>query len=303
MSFFEKGLLLDVFLYNGFMDNIENLELVSYLNSQLASAWRMAADSSSYAETPEQYLCKTINMSLKTNPQTKVELDLFAQEAMKQLHSNSMLLRENGIPTENNSSFFDNSLNVGGKIVSGAGFYADYKRYDLYIEAKWNNGVGKWKGKNGVWYMEKVEGKKEFFGNQYTGARKDIIAKALKYEKVGNALFVVGTTISFVQMGFALSEGNTSGAVKAGVDIAVGIIASLGGPVGWAISGIYMFLDLAGAFDPRYTKCVSPYANNPHVHLRDKTYVKPLVMPTYLPRRVPSAPANNAVFRQGYKRY
>ena len=36
----------------------------------------MAADSSRYAETPEQYLCKTINMSLKTNPQTKVELDL-----------------------------------------------------------------------------------------------------------------------------------------------------------------------------------------------------------------------------------
>lgn len=147
------------------MNNIENLGLVPYLNSQLVSAWRMAADSARYAERPEQYLCRTINMSLKTNPQTKVELDLFAQEAMKQLHSNSMLLRENGIPTENNSSFIDNSLNVGGKIVSGAGFYAGYKQYDLYIEAKWNNGVGKWKGKNGVWYMEKVEGKKDFFGN------------------------------------------------------------------------------------------------------------------------------------------
>lgn len=85
--------MLAVFLYNSFMNNIENLGLVPYLNSQLASAWRMAADSSRYAETPELYLCKTINMSLKTNPQTKVELELFAQEAMKQLHSNSMLLR------------------------------------------------------------------------------------------------------------------------------------------------------------------------------------------------------------------
>lgn len=285
------------------MNNIENLGLVPYLNSQLVSAWRMAADSARYAERPEQYLCRTINMSLKTNPQTKVELDLFAQEAMKQLHSNSMLLRENGIPTENNSSFIDNSLNVGGKIVSGAGFYAGYKQYDLYIEAKWNNGVGKWKGKNGVWYMEKVEGKKDFFGNQYTGARKDIIAEASKYKKVGNTLFVIGTFLPFTQMGVALYKGNTSSAFKAGADILVGVIASYGGPVGWAISGIYMLLDLAGAFDPRYTKCVSPYANNPHVHLRDKTYVKPPVMPTYLSRRVPSAPANNAVFRQGYKRY
>lgn len=154
------------------MDNIENLGLVSYLNSQLASAWRMAADSSSYAETPEQYLCKTINMSLKTNPQTKVELDLFAQEAMKQLLSNSMLLRENGIPTENNSSFFDNSLNVAGKVSSGVGFYAGYKQYDLYIEAKWNNGVGKWKGKNGVWYMEKLKGKEFLWKSIYRCKKK-----------------------------------------------------------------------------------------------------------------------------------
>ena len=303
MSFFEKGLLLAVFLYNGFMDNIENLGLVSYLNSQLASAWRMAADSSSYAETPEQYLCKTINMSLKTNPQTKVELDLFAQEAMKQLLSNSMLLRENGIPTENNSSFFDNSLNVAGKVSSGVGFYAGYKQYDLYIEAKWNNGVGKWKGKNGVWYMEKVEGKKNFFGNQYTGARKNIIAESEKYANIGSKLFWIGCGISIYQGIKSFQAGDGQGVIKAGADIAVGIIATWGGPVGWAISGIYMFLDLAGAFDPRYTKCVSPYANNPHAHLRDKTYVKPPVMPTYLPRRVSSAPTSNAVFRQGYKRY
>lgn len=181
------------------MNNIENLGLVPYLNSQLASAWRMAADSARYAERPEQYLCRTINMSLKTNPQTKVELDLFAQEAMKQLHSNSMLLRENGIPTENNSSSFDNFINVSGKVNSGTGFYLGYKQYDLYIEAKWNNGVGKWKGKNGVWYMEKVEGKKDFFGNQYTGARKDIIAESNKYSKFGRISFGVSTVISIYQ--------------------------------------------------------------------------------------------------------
>lgn len=303
MSFFEKGLLLAVFLYNSFMNNIENLGLIPYLNSQLASAWRMAADSSRYAETPEQYLCKTINMSLKTNPQTKVELDLFAQEAMKQLHSNSMLLSGNGIPTENNSFSFDNFINVSGKVNSGVGVYCGYKQYDLYIEAKWNNGVGKWKGKNGVWYMEKVEGKKDFFGNQYTGARKDIIAESNRYSKFGRISFGVSTFISIYQGYKAFDAGDGQGVIKAGADVIVGIIATWGGPVGWAISGIYMFLDLAGAFDPRYTKCVSPYANNPHVHLRDKTYVKPPLIPTYLPRRMPSALANNAVFRQGYKRY
>ena len=54
----------------------------------------MVADSSSYAETPNQYLCRTINISLKTNPQTKIELDQIALEGMRQLLSNSALLRE-----------------------------------------------------------------------------------------------------------------------------------------------------------------------------------------------------------------
>lgn len=82
------------------MGNMEHLGLNSYLNSQLTLAWGMAADSSSYAETPHQYLCKMINMSLKTNPQTLTELELFAQEGMRQLLSNSALLKENGIPTK-----------------------------------------------------------------------------------------------------------------------------------------------------------------------------------------------------------
>ena len=212
------------------MSNIENLGLIPYLNSQLASAWRMAADSSSYAETPEQYLCRTINMSLKTNPQTKVELELFAQEAMKQLLSNSMLLRENGIPTDNVFSRLDNFSNVSGKLLSGAGFYAGYKQYDLYIEAEWNGGVGKWKGKNGVWYMEKVEGKRSFWGNQYTGLRKDIIAESNKYSKIGYKLFRISTIISAIQIGYAFSENNTGDAVKSLADIAVGVIATWGGP-------------------------------------------------------------------------
>lgn len=285
------------------MSNMEHLGLNSYLNSQLTSAWRMAADSPSYAETPYQYLCKTVKMSLKTNPRTRTELELFAQEGMKQLLSNSELLRENGIPTENNSSFFDDFLNIAGKVNSAAGFYTGYRQYDLYIDAKWNDGVGKWKGKNGVWYMEKVEGKMDFFGNQYTGSRKNIISEFDKYSKIGNKLFWIGTGISVVQGGFAISEGNIGGAVKAGADIVVGVIATWGGPVGWTIGGIYLFLDLTGAFEQRHFRCVSPYANNPHIHLRDKTYVKPPLILS-LPRpRIPTAPKPKAEFRQGYKRY
>ncbi|WP_222621228.1 hypothetical protein [Butyricimonas hominis] len=136
-----------------------------------------------------------------------------------------------------------------------------------------------------------------------TRARKDILAESNKYSKFGRISFRVSALISIYQGYKAFKAGDDQGVIKAGADVIVGIIATWGGPVGWAISGIYMFLDLAGAFDPRYTKCVSPYANNPHVHLRDKTYVKHPVMPTYLPRRIPSASASNAVFRQGYKRY
>lgn len=100
--------------------------------------------------------------------------------------------------------------------------------------------------------------------NQYTGARKDIIAESNKYSRVS-------TGISIYQGYRSFEAGDGQGVIKADADIIVGIIATWGGPVGWAICGVYLFLDLAGAFDPRYTRCVSPYANNPHVHLRDKT--------------------------------
>lgn len=159
------------------MGNMEHLGLNSYLNSQLTLAWGMAADSSSYAETPHQYLCKMINMSLKTNPQTLTELELFAQEGMRQLLSNSALLKENGIPTKNNSSYFDDFLNIAGKANSSAGVYAGYKQYDLYIDACWNDGVGKWKGKNGVWYMEKVEGKMDFLETNILVQEKTLLLK------------------------------------------------------------------------------------------------------------------------------
>ena len=285
------------------MDNLAHLGLSSYLNSQLTSAWNMAADSSSYAETPNQYLCRIINVSLKTNPQTKIELDQFAKEGMRQLLSNSTLLRENGIPVANNSYSFDDYLNIAGKGTNVAGFYSGYQQYDLYIEAKWNDGVGKWKGRNGVWYMDKVEGKRPFWGNQYTGTRKNVIAESNKYSKIGNKLFWVGTGISVVQGGIALSEGNTAGAVKAGADIIVGVIATWGGPVGWAIGGVYLFLDLMGTFEQSHGHCESPYANNPHVHLRDKTYVRPPVILSHPRQRIPMPPKPTPVFRQGYKKY
>lgn len=277
------------------MNDSAHLRLCSYINSQLTSAWNMAADSASYTETPNQYLCKTLKISLETNPQTKSELELFAKEGMKQLLSNTMLLRENGIPTVSREILDD-----VGSVVNTAGFYYGYKQYDLHIDAKWNDGVGKWKGNNGVWYMEKVEGKRGFWGNQYTGSRKNIIAESEKYSKLGNKLFWIGTLISAVQGGIALADGNTANAVKAGVDIVVGIIATWGGPVGWTIGGISLFLDLVGTFDQPHFHNRSPYHNNPHIQLRDKTYVKsPMLLPYTYPRiQIPQK--SNAVFRQGY---
>lgn len=286
------------------MSNPVHLDsLNSYLNSQLTSAWCMAANSASYAERPEQYLCNTINMSLRTDPRMRTELELFAQEGMKQLLSNSELLRENGIPIGNTPLSFDDALNIAGKANSAAGFYGGYKQCNLYIEAKWNDGVGKWKGKNGVWYMEKVEGKGDFFGNQYTGSRKDIIAEAQKYDRLGKRLFWIGTGISLYQGYKSFQGGDNYGVVKAGADIVVGAIATWGGPVGWAIGGIYLFLDLTGAFDQRQYHSASPYTNNPHIHLRDKTYVKPPVVLSYPRQRIPVVRKPNAVFRQGYKKY
>ena len=47
----------------------------------------------------------------------------------------------------------------------------------------------------------------------------------------------------------------------------------------------------------------SQNANNPHIHLRDKTYVKPPIIPSYLRQRIPVVRKPNAEFRQGYKKY
>lgn len=156
------------------MNNIENLGLIPYLNSQLDSAWDLAAYRPSYVGMPEEYLCGILNMSLKTDPQIGVELDQFVEEAMKQLISDSVELHED----ENNYSFFDyldTFCNVTGKVNSAVGYYAGYQQYNRYVKAEWNGGVGKWRGKNGVWYLDKVEGKGEFHGNQYTGSKSNII--------------------------------------------------------------------------------------------------------------------------------
>lgn len=91
--------------------------------------------------------------------------------------SNSELLRENGIPIGNTPLSFDDALNIAGKANSAAGFYGGYKQCNLYIEAKWNDGVGKWKGKNGVWYMEKVEGKGDFLETNIPVQEKILLLK------------------------------------------------------------------------------------------------------------------------------
>lgn len=74
--------------------------------------------------------------------------------------------------------------------------------------------------------MEKVEGKKDFFGNQYTGARKNIIAESEKYTNIGSKLFWIGCGISIYQGIKSFQAGDGQGVIKAGADIIVGIIAT-----------------------------------------------------------------------------
>lgn len=279
-----------------------NTGLEFYLKKQIAMAQRETLSVHHRClGNPYQHLCDTLKRVLENNPQTRIALDGYAHEGMKQLLSNDTLLRQNGINTGKGGISFDNFSNITGKIVNSTGVYCGYRQYDLYIDADWNNGVARWKGKNDKWYMEKVEGKVDFFGNQYTGARRDIISKATKYKKFGEGLFWIGTVISVAQAGIAFSEKDKIGIAKSGVDIVIGVIATYGGPPGWFVGGVYLFLDLFGAFEGKHFRTLSPYANNPYVQLRDKTYVKsPMVLPPIkrkiMPRIIPE-------FRQGYKRY
>lgn len=76
-------------------------------------------------------------------------------------------------------------------------------------------------------------------GNQWTGARSNVLAKANQIKAAGQGLFLVGLGLSGVEAHQAYKQGNSLGLVKVGSDIGWGSAATFGGSVGLVGGTVY----------------------------------------------------------------
>jgi len=132
--------------------------------------------------------------------------------------------------------------------LGAAGLYTSAKQYQYMIGKSW-------RGINGNWYTF-TRG-----ANQYTGARSTAVANYNKFDGYGKGLFYASTLISGYQGVVALKHGDMGAAGKSGLDIAMGVVGTYGGPWGAGASGLYYFIDNARPnpqsailFDPNIAK-------------------------------------------------
>ena len=212
------------------------------------------------------------------------ELDTISNNALLLLQNNEGSLI---CYSDDNCLPLIDELNQSNQIISSTGTILGAKEYRLFIETnQWNRLTpltkrlnGHWRGRNGKWYADVPTEGKPFYGNQYTGNKADIKAKAGKFRMMGKACFYLSTGISLYDLANSCIKGDYSGALKASVDISIGIIAAYGGPVGWAIGGIYLILNLCGTFDNTFHKSSNSYYRDPLKCDMDNTYVAPKIIP------------------------
>ncbi len=135
------------------------------------------------------------------------------------------------------------ALNVTGTLA-GIGEYSNVSN-------------GMWLGANGKWYST------SWGGNQWTGARSNVMKTAGQFKLLGRGSFIFTTGISAYEGGIAISEGDYDSAAKSGLDITMAGIATFGGTPGLIIGGGYFVLDALGAFDESYVPRINIPANFP----------------------------------------
>ena len=121
------------------------------------------------------------------------------------------------------------TINKGG-IIIGAGQYS-------------NVIGGVWQGANGKWYSLGWQ------GNQWTGSRASAISRASALKIASRGIFVIGAGISVYQGIVAYQNEDYQSVLKSGLDVAMGAVATFGGPAGLVVGGGYFALDAIGAFD------------------------------------------------------
>lgn len=218
---------------------------------------------------------RILSMKLSKNSNLSHEIDTLSNKALLSLqHPDFVLETEDSIPPILNPAVVNalsTTANISGTIAGGVEFNLvieqnPFNKFSPYIKSHENQ----WHGKNGKWYSLE----QKFHGNQYTGSKAKIKSTAKIANRFGKGCFALGTALSFYQFSEARKDNDSLGQTKAVADVAIGIIATFGGPVGWFIGGVYLFLNLTGFFE--YSRPIKPSTYiDPTKCQRDKTYVAP----------------------------
>ena len=130
---------------------------------------------------------------------------------------------------------------------------------------------------NGMWLgMNKKWNSLNWGGNGSTRARSIATKKAGVYRSVGRGAFYLSTTISLYQAGAEIIDDNPSGALKPGLDMLMGGVATFGGPPGMVAGGIYYTFDALGAF--KGSPMLSVPIIDKTIIINDNTHVEPSIV-------------------------
>lgn len=240
--------------------------------------------------------CNLLGTRLQNDPQTRLQLNSIATEGIKQFYDSDFFREIVVNKTEVKNEGLLNVTSGIGYVNSLVGTNLGFQQYSLHVSAKWNNGVDKWRGKNGVWYFEPQNSKIKFWGNQYTGTRNQIIKKAADLGGWGKVSLCFGIGLSAIQFAIHAQNNNAGGMIKTIADMSIAVIATFGGPVGLSIGALYLFLDLTGFFSTG-GRTLSPQQIHPNTVFRDNTYVKPPLIVQPIKRVfIPNYP----ILKQGY---
>lgn len=258
------------------MPDIDIDNLRSLIASDIKDAYRTS--SAGNCNDPMQLkdnFQRILSMKLSKNSSLSQEIDTLSNKALLSLQQPGVVLETtDSIPDIFNPDYI-NALSTGANVSSTIAGSMEINlvikqnplnKFSPYFQSHENQ----WHGKNGKWYPLE----QKFHGNQYTGSKAKILSKADNLSKFGKVCFGVGTVISFYQFNEARENNDPLGQAKAVADVTIGIISTFGGPVGWFIGGVYLFLNLTGFFE--YSRPINPSTHiDPTKCPRDKTYVAP----------------------------
>ena len=184
---------------------------------------------------------------------------------------------DDNIPVKKDLYWEDPFYNIGKNSVAVGGLTAGV------LEMRHIGNMMPWRGSETAvklaegWYRT-AKGKykglslQRGFGNGAGGHQRGVqnaMKKANIFKSAGKVFFAVGVGFSTVEFGHAFytQDINRNEVYKkAIVDIAIGYIGLVGGPVGWIIAGTYFILDASGTFgDWGRSKGISQNQFNQHL--------------------------------------